>query len=251
MTRPVFVLAVVVVGALCVARHALAQNPASATETTQVMNFTQLMQLAYTAENQLRAAQVQIEQTRYNMERLSRGDISALRDALYQAMTVQSMVSGFVASQESVAQRLQYSYPSPRELDGRFQTWEQYRQHMAQVEYENYRAYTEAARVLDKQLAEGLQEDSKLLNKLRDKASRAQTEAQQLQVTNLLLAELVRQMHMLRMEGMAAQRMQLLVSAAESQRRVAQETANTQLLKPLRMRPQSEYPSYSLGGVPR
>jgi conjugal transfer/entry exclusion protein len=250
MKRRALVCAVVVLGVL-VSPSGLAQNVNTATETTQIMNFVQLLQLAFTAENQLMTAKTQVEQMRYNMERLSRGDINALRDAFYQAMMVQNMALGYLSAQEAVAQRLQYAYPSPSTLDSRFQTWDQYHAHVAQVERDNYRTYTESARVIDQQLTQGGPEDGKLLSKLREKAGKAQTEQQQLQVVNQMLAEVIRQLQMLRMESLAAFRMQVLAEAAESQRRVAQDTANGQLLKPERVQSPSQYRAYTVGGAPR
>lgn len=219
-----------------------------ATEVTQGMNFMQLVQLAMTAESQLRQAQYMTEQMTQNMERLSRGDVTAIRDLLTQAMMVQSMASGFLASQRSAAAVIEYTYPSPTALDGRFQTWSQYHQHMRQVERENHRTYEEAARLIDTELFDGLREDGRLLQRLREKAGSADSEAKQLQVTNQILLELVRQMHMLRTEALAAHRMDMLVSAADSQRRIAAESANESLLKPARMKP--SYAGYTAGGTP-
>jgi len=241
---------VVVLSVLACVSSASAQNPAGATEATQAMNFMQLVQAAMTAENQLMTAQMMVEQGRQNMERLSRGDVRAIRDVVYQAMMVQSMVNGFMAAQQSATMTMEYSYPSPQKLDGRFQTWGQYHRHLKQVEVDNHRTFTEAARVLDMQIFDGLREDGRLLQRLREKAGTADSEAKQLQVTNQILIELVRQMHLLRTEGLAAHRMQLFVAAADSQRRVAEESASESLLQPKRLRDSSSYPGYTIGGKP-
>lgn len=241
---------VMAVALVCLPRSAVAQNPASATEATQAMNFLQLVQMATTAESQLRSVQMMVEFQRTNMERLSRGDIQAIRGTVSQAMMVQTMVAGYLAARRSNSQTLESAYPSPAKLDGRFQTWAHLREHQIQVERDTHEAFEVAATVLDKQLSEGLREDGRLLQKLRDSAGNANSEAKHLQVTNQILLELVRQLHLLRTEAMSAHRMDVMVAASDQQRRTAQASAEKSINKPARVGSSSEYQSYTLSGRP-
>jgi hypothetical protein len=67
-------------------------------------------------------------------------------------------------------------------------------------------------------------------------------------MTNQILLELVRQMHSLRMEALAAHRVAMLVSAAETQRELALQAATQQTLKPIRVGSSANYESYSVTG---
>jgi hypothetical protein len=227
---------------------ASAQNVAGATEVTQTMNFMQLLQLATTAESQLRSMQMMVQITQQSAQRLSRGDVLALRDAFSAAMMVQYTAFGFLSAQRSAAAALQATYPSPEQLDGRFKTWPDYYQYLDNLEQQNHRTLVEASQVIDKQLTDGVREDARLLQQLRDKAGAADTPQKQQQVTNLYLAELVRQMQMLRVELLNFQRMQLLVTAAESGRRSAQTAASRDLLPQMRVGDRSQYDTYSASG---
>lgn len=240
----------IVVALAFLPRDAVAQSPAGATEVTQSLNFMQLVQMATTAESQLRSVQMMVEYQRASMERLSRGDVQAIRGTVSQAMMVQTMVSGYLAARRSNTQTLEAAYPSPAKLDGRFQTWEHLHEHQRQVERDTHEAFEVAAHVLDKQLSEGLREDGRLLQKLRDSAGNANSEAKHLQVTNQILLELVRQLQLLRTEAMSAHRMDLMVAASDQQRRTAPEAAEKSLKKPVRVGSSSEYQGYTLSGRP-
>lgn len=211
----------------------------NALESTQIMNWLTLLEMVLNAENQLRTAKAQYSMLKENGKRLGQGDLTAIRSAVFQAMSVQSQMQGMLARQQAIVGVLEQSYPSPQQLDGRFQTWQQYRTHVSRVEERNYRTMVEAGEFLDAS-RDGLKEDQELLNKLRQRANKASSDTQHLQMTNKLLLELIRQMHMLRAEGQGMARAEVLYRSGAMHLQHAEAAAQ----KDLRPRARVDMASY-------
>lgn len=217
-----------------------------ATELTALAQLYQLVAQVRTAERTLRGVQMQIEMAKANGKRLKEGDMLSLRMGFNQALVAYQQGKMAFAQAGPMATLMQ-GYPSPQALGAQFRSWQAYRSHLAGVEKAQHKSLTSAAEFIDQQSSDTLQEDEKLLSKLKEKAESAEGDTQQLQVANQILLELVRQMHQLRLESLHLQRMHVVHMASAQQRRIAPDVAQKTVIKDARVPDPSEIPHYRLG----
>lgn len=190
-------------------------NPAGATEPTQITNMIQLVDQTQRMIDQLRNVKAQLQTLRYNSQRMAEGSWDLRSRALEQLSELQQEFQTNAFTSESFSEEWAERYPGTTR-------WTDFGTQYRDLRMQNLNAARRSLRmigVLDREMAN----DRAILDRLRQQGQSAGGQRQAIEAGNLLTAEMVRQMNLLRSTQREHQRLQAEQEAAHEQRHAHEE----------------------------
>lgn len=190
-------------------------NPAGATEPTQITNMIQLVDQTQRMVDQLRNLKAQLQSLRYNSQRMAAGSWDLRSQALSHLGEMQREFQQNAFMSESFAEEWSDRFPGN-------ERWTDFGTQYRDLRMQNLNSARRALRmigVLDREM----DNDRAILDRLRQQGQSAGGQRQAIEAGNLLHAEMVRQMNLLRATQRSHQRLQAEQEAAAEQRRAHEE----------------------------
>lgn len=190
-------------------------NPAGATEPTQITNMIQLVDQTQRMVDQIRNLKAQLQTLRYNTQKMAQGSWDIRSQALSRLGELQREFQSNAFMSESFAEEFEERFPGNTR-------WADFGRQYRELRMQNLNAARRSLRmigVLDREM----DNDRAILDRLRQQGANAGGQRQAIEAGNLLTAEMVRQLNILRSTQREHQRLQAQQEAAREQRAAHEE----------------------------
>lgn len=207
--------AALAVTCLSAAAEGARANPAGATEPTQITNMIQLIDQAQNMISQLRALRAQLQTLRYNTQRMAAGSWDIRSRAMERLGELQREFQSHAFNAESFAEDWASTHPGNV-------GWTDYSSQYRALRMQNLNSARRALRMIGT-LESEMDNDRAILDRLRQQGQSAGGQRQAIEAGNMLAAETVRQLNLMRATHQSHQRLQAEQEAAAEQRRAHQD----------------------------